>query len=73
VSIPALRMENDQTETELNALRNVMCGRFLAQQKSDAERAYQKMSAEEKVAFKQKMAVIDEAGGESPPTSLTPV
>ena len=61
VSIPAPWMENDQTE--LDALRNVPIkmadtsyGCFLVQQKRDAERAYQKMSGEEKVDFKRKMA-----------------
>jgi hypothetical protein len=61
VSIPAPWMENDQTE--LDALRNAPIemadtsyGCFLAQQKRDAERAYQKMSDEEKVDFKRKMA-----------------
>jgi hypothetical protein len=61
VSIPAPWMENDQTE--LDALRNVPIemadtsyGCFLAQQKRDAEQAYQKMSDKEKVDFKRKMA-----------------
>ncbi len=51
-------------------------GCFLAQQKRDAERAYQKMSDEEKVDFKQKMAEINVAGTndmQSVSTSLTPV
>ena len=61
VSIPAPWTENDQTE--LDALRNVpfemadtSYGCFLVQQKRDVERAYQKMSGEEKVDFKRKMA-----------------
>ena len=61
VSIPALWMENNQME--LDALRNAPIemadtsyGRFLVQHKRDVERAYQKMSAKEKVDFKQKMA-----------------
>ena len=68
-------MENDQTE--LDALRNMPVemantsyGCFLAQQKRDAERAYQK------VDFKRKMAEIDVAGAndmQSTTSSLTPV
>ena len=61
MSIPAPWTENDQTE--FDALRNAPIemantsyGRFLAQQKRVAERAYQKMSDEEKVDFKRKMA-----------------
>jgi hypothetical protein len=60
----ALWMENNQIE--LNALRNAPIdmadtsyGCFLAQQKRDVERVYQKMSAKEKVDFKRKMAEID--------------
>ncbi len=51
-------------------------GRFLVQQKWDVERAYQKMSAKEKIDFKRKMAEIHKAGadnGQSPSPSLTPV
>jgi hypothetical protein len=51
-------------------------GRFLAQQKRDMERAYQKMSDEKKVDFKRKMAEIDVAGAndmQSVSSSLTPV
>ena len=51
-------------------------GCFLAQQKRDAERAYQKMSDEEKVDFKRKMAEINVAGTndmQSVSTGLTPV
>jgi hypothetical protein len=81
VSIPAPWMENDQTE--FDALRNVPIkmadtsyGRFLVQQKRDAEPAYQKMSDEEKVDFKRKMAEFDVAGAndmQSVSSSLTPV
>ena len=81
VSIPAPWTENDQTE--LDALRNAPIemadtsyGRFLAQQKRDAERAYQKMSDEEKVDFKRKMAEIVVAGAndmQSVSSSLTPI
>ncbi len=52
--IPAPWTENEQIE--LNVLRNAPIkmantsyGRFLVQQKRDVERAYQKMSAKEKV------------------------
>jgi hypothetical protein len=51
-------------------------GCFSAQYKRDVERAYQKMSAKEKVDFKQKMAEMYEAGaddGRSPPPSLTSI
>jgi hypothetical protein len=51
-------------------------GRFEAQKKRDVEIAYQKMSAEEKESFKQKMAEIDEMGAgdrQSPPPSPAPV
>ena len=81
VNIPAPWMENEQTE--LDALRNATIemadtsyGCFLAQQKRDVERAYQKMSDEEKVDFKQKMAEMDVAGAndmQSVSSSLTPV
>ena len=81
VSIPAPWTENDQTE--LDALRNAPIemadtsyGHFLAQQKRDVEQAYQKMSDEEKVDFKQKMAEIIVAGAndmQSVSTSLTPI
>ena len=81
MSIPAPWTENDQTE--LDALRNAPIemahtsyGRFLAQQKRDTERAYQKMSDEEKVDFKRKMAEINVAGAndmQSVSSSLTPV
>ncbi len=60
VSIPALWTENNQME--LNALykvpieiANTLYERFLAQQKRDAERAYQKkMSAEEKLTSRRR-------------------
>jgi hypothetical protein len=81
VSIPAPWTENDQTE--LDALRNAPIEmadtsywHFLAQQKRDVEQEYQKMSDEEKVDFKQKMAEINVAGAndmQSVSTSLTPV
>ena len=81
MSIPAPWTENDQTE--LDALRNAPIEmadtsywHFLAQQKRDVEQAYQKMSDEEKVDFKQKMAEINVAGAndmQSVSTSLTPV
>ena len=81
MSIPAPWTKNDQTE--LDALRNAPIEmadtsyrRFLAQQKRDAERAYQKMSDEEKVDFKRKMAEIDMAGAndmQSVSSSVTPV
>ena len=81
VSIPAPWTENDQTE--LDALRNAPIkmantsyGHFLAQQKRDVEQAYQKMSDEEKVDFKRKMAEFDVAGAndmQSVSSSLTPV
>jgi len=83
VSISAPWTENDQTE--LDALRNAPIkmadtsyGHFLVQQKRDAERTYQyqKMSDEEKVDFKQKMAEIDVVGAndmQSVLSSLTPI
>jgi hypothetical protein len=81
VSIPAPWRENNQIE--LNALRNAPIemdntsyGCFLVQQKRDMERAYQKMSAKEKVHFKRKMVKMDKAGadgGQSQPPSLTPI
>ncbi len=65
VSIPAPWMENNQIE--LNVLRNApikmadtLYGCFLVQQQRDVEQVYQKMSAKEKVGFKQKMVKIDE-------------
>ncbi len=82
VSSPALWTDEDN-QTELNALRNAPIemadtsyGCSLAQQKRDVERAYQKMSDQEKVDFKQKMAEIDAAGAndmQSASSSLTPV
>ncbi len=44
-------------------------GRFEAEQKRDAERAYRKMTLAEKESFRRKMAEIDEADaddGQSP-------
>jgi hypothetical protein len=80
-SIPAPGMENNQIE--LNALRNAPIkmadtsdGCFLVRHKRDVEQAYQKMSAKEKVDFKQKMAKVYKAGaddGQSPLPSLTPI
>jgi hypothetical protein len=75
-------MEAD--EANLEARRNAPIemgdtayGRYEAQQKRDAKRAYQKMSRAEKESFRQKkMVEIDEADagdGQSPPTSPTPV
>jgi hypothetical protein len=79
--VPAPWMEID--EAELIALRDglvAIChtayGRFEEQKKRDVERAYQKMTAAEKVVFKQKMAEYDEADaddGETPPPTPTPV
>ncbi len=81
MSIAALWTENDQTELNVlrnapNKMDNTSYGCFLAQQKRDIERAYQKMSAKEKVKFKLKMVEINKAGadiGQSPPPSLTPI
>jgi hypothetical protein len=56
-------------------MANTLFGRFLVQQKRDAERAYQKMSTEETADFKRKIADIDKAGAcneQSSPPSLTP-
>jgi hypothetical protein len=60
-SSPLLISLGDQIELDL--LENVpiemadpLFGRFLAQQKRDAEWAYQKRSAKEKADFKHKMA-----------------
>ncbi len=39
-------------------------GCYLAQQKIDAEQAYRKMSAKEKVDFKRKMTEINKAGAD---------
>ena len=80
MSIPAPWMENDQMELDAlvkNApikMADTSYGRFLVQQKRDAERAYQKMSDEKKVDFKRKMAEIDVAGAndmQSATSSLT--
>jgi hypothetical protein len=79
--VPAPWTEID--EAKLIALRDgpvAICdtayGRFEEQKKRDVERAYQKMTAAEKVVFKQKMAEYDEADaddGETPPPTPTPV
>jgi hypothetical protein len=79
-SIPAPWTENDQTELDAlvrNApikMADTSYGRFLVQQKRDAEWAYQKMSDEEKIDLKRKMAEIDVAGAndmQSATSSLT--
>jgi hypothetical protein len=80
-SIPAPWTDAD--EMELVALRNppikmadTSYGRFLATQKRDAERAYQRMDAEEREAFLQRLMEIDAddtKGGQSPPSNPTPV
>ncbi len=69
-------MELDALYNMTIEMANILYGCFLAQQKRDAEQAYQKMSAEEKVEFNQKMVESTEAGADnwqSPPPSLTPV
>ncbi len=51
-------------------------GRFLATQKRDAERAYQRMDAEEREAFLRRLTEInadDVEDGQSPPSNPTPV
>jgi hypothetical protein len=73
----------DADETGLVALRNALIemadtsyGRFLATQRRDAERAYQRMDAEERVAFLRRLTEIDAddaEGGQSPPSNPTPV
>jgi hypothetical protein len=80
-SIPAPWTEIDQAE--LDALRkapielsDTAYERFKEQKKRDVERAYAKMSAEEKETLKRRMAEIDEAAvgdEEITPPSLTPV
>ncbi len=80
-SIPASWTDAD--EAGLVALTNAPIkmadtsyGRFLATQKRDAERAYQHMDAEERVAFLRRLTEIDAADakdGRSPPPSPTPV
>ncbi len=48
----------------------------MAYHKRDVERAYQKMSAKEKVDFKLKMAEMYESGaddGQPLPSSITPI
>ncbi len=70
-------------QIELYALRNALIkmantsyGCFLVQHTRDVDRAYQKMSAKEKVDIKQKMAKIYKVGadnGQSLPPSLTPI
>jgi hypothetical protein len=80
-SIPAPWTNADKTG--LVALRNApiemadtLYGRFLATQKRDAKRAYQRMDAEEREAFLQRLTEInadDAEDGRSPPPNPTPV
>jgi hypothetical protein len=80
-SIPA--PWTDANKTGLVALRNATIemaetsyGRFLATQKRDAERAYQRMDAEEREAFLRRLMEIDAddaKSGQSPPSNPTPV
>ncbi len=80
-SIPAPWTDAD--EMGLVALRNAPIeiadtsyGRFLATQKRDAERAYQRMDAEEREAFLRRLMEIDADNaedGQSPPSNPTPV
>ena len=81
VSIPA--PWTDANEAGLVALKNTpiemavtLYGRFLATQKRDAERAYQHMNAEERVAFLRRLTEINAADaedGQSTPPNPTPV
>ncbi len=81
VSIPAPWM--DANKTRLMALRNVpiemadtLYGRFLATQKRDAERAYQRMDAEKREAFLRRLTEIDGDDAkdrQSPPSNPIPV
>ncbi len=51
-------------------------GRFLAMQKRDAKRAYQRMDAEEREAFLRRLTEINADNaedGQSPPSNPTPV
>jgi hypothetical protein len=80
-SIPAPWADADKTG--LLALRNVPIkmtdtsyGRFLATQKRGAERACQRMDAEEREAFLRRLTEIDADNaedGQSPPSNPTPV
>ncbi len=80
-SIPAPWTDAD--ETRLVVLKNAPIekadtsyGRFLATQKRDAERAYQRMDAEEREAFLRRLMEInadDAKDGQSPPSIPTPV
>ncbi len=75
MSIPAPWTDNALYNAPIK-MADTLYGHFFAQQKRDAERAYQKMSTKEKVDFKCKTAEIDKAGKDdwqSPPPSLTPV
>ncbi len=81
VSIPTPWTENNQIE--LNALQKCtyqdgqhLLACFLGYHKRYVEQVYQKMSAKEKVDFKQKMAEMYEwvaDNGQPPPPSLTPI
>ncbi len=80
-SIPAPWTDAD--EKGLVALRkapikmaDTSYGRFLAMQKRDAERAYQRMDAEERETFLRRLTEIvadDAEDGQSPPSNPTPV
>ncbi len=73
----------DADKTGLVALRNApiemadtLYGRFLATQKRDAERAYQRMDAEKREAFLRRLTEINADNakdGQSPPSNPTPV
>jgi hypothetical protein len=68
------RIKDSEIICQGEMMADTVNGCFLAQQKRDAEWAYQKMSAEEKVDFKQKMAEIHKAdadNGQTSPPSLT--
>ncbi len=80
-SIPAPWMDADKMG--LMALRNspiemadTSYGQFLAMQKRDAERAYQRMDVEKREAFLRRLTEInadDAKDGQSPPPNPTPV
>jgi hypothetical protein len=60
----------------LKEMADTSCGRFLAMQKRDAERAFQHMSPAEREAFLQRLTEIDAddtEDGQSPPSNPTPV
>ncbi len=57
-------------------MANTSYGRFLATQKRDTERAYQRMDTEEREAFLRRLMEIDAddaKDGQSPPSNPTPV